>query len=168
LLFDSLLTLFPYLKTNFQLPDDLNSLGLREQDKEDLLAAIEEYDNLVTRYLDIERRHKEKAQHPMVYASADLIAIRKQLYEARLRVASAARKGFVTDREYLTVTYTCHWLTIILAGFQALNDISHAFRRAPSSPSPSSSASTSSSPSTSPSVPASPCTYSSCLPQYVR
>ncbi|KIM77685.1 hypothetical protein PILCRDRAFT_825125 [Piloderma croceum F 1598] len=138
-------------QTHVQLPDDLDSLGLQEQDKKDLLAAVEDYNKLAARYLDIE--------HEVVCASASLITTQNQLYEARSRVESATcKRSFVIDREYR---------------LRALNDASRAFQRAscspsPSSPSvPSSSTSCSSSPPTSPSVHASPCALPPCLPQHV-
>jgi len=89
-----------YPKVALILPADFESLQLEDQDKKDLIAAFEDYNNLRCIYLDMQ--HQEQVSHNH---SGSIIGLRGQLCEARSHIGAiinmARLRISTTDSKYL-------------------------------------------------------------------
>jgi hypothetical protein len=100
------------MKTDLQVPADWDSLKLKEQDRKDLLSAVEEYNKLRGLYFDLDGKRGTMINTALLYG-VNLVTLRQQLYDARSNIAvaiSSARSQCITND---CKSFVIFWFRII-------------------------------------------------------
>jgi len=87
-------------------PTDLASLNMDEGEKQDLVAAFDEYEKLLSIFRNMECIH-EGLMDAVIKHHLELAAVERQLYDTRSHITTVvglARNSFMTERN---VTVSC-------------------------------------------------------------